>query len=371
MVSRFIFFIALVWLALFPTAASAKPEVYFVLPFDGAVLRDSTVLVLYETPAAVKTVVSLDNFKLKEGKLVGGNVNDLHHITVNLKEGKNTLVWTDPETEKSLGQMELYYIPPQSPKRVKGAKIKNYSFHKTEFEKRCNECHPMPEEVETVPGKPMSPAGKVCSSCHPTVGNAKKAHEPTATYDCFRCHATNYKPSRFAIRNSQAALCGECHKNFFERVMGDNKYVHGPIAMGNCDTCHDAHGGEAKGILREPVNSLCLRCHAETVLQEVPNSIHRTLECTKCHNPHGSQNAQLTVKPIPELCLNCHEDPVKKYDGHPLAGHPVAAPVDPSRPGRPMSCFSCHSVHGRPDISALKILENQDQQRKFCTRCHY
>lgn len=363
--------VAALALLLLACGAFAAPGVTLIMPFDGAVVRSPEMLVLYQTPAGFAPKVINDGFKVPEGKLVPGNTDDLHHLSVELKEGSNKLVWVDPSTDKTITELSVYYIPKQSQKRVPVAKAKEFKFHQVVFEKKCDECHPMPEEMETVPGKPMSPAGKVCSSCHPTVDKSKTQHEPTAIYDCFRCHQTVYKPSRFTIRSSQSALCGDCHRNFFERILGSNKFVHGPAASGYCDTCHDPHGGEGKGILREPVQALCLRCHAETVQPEIKNSIHNTLECTKCHNAHGADNADFTHKPKPDLCLNCHEDPMKKYNGHPLQGHPVAAPVDPSKPGRAMGCASCHAIHGKPDVSKLNILENDQEQRKFCMRCHY
>lgn len=354
------------------TGANAAPQVSVVMPFDGAVLRTPDVLLLYQVPAGFKPLVTMDNFKVKEGKLVGGNTHDLHHVDVELKEGLNHLIWTDPESEKRLLEADLYYIPRQSQKRAPGGgKAKEFLFHLPEYEKRCNECHAMPEEMETVAGKPMTPAGKVCSACHPNVGKAKNLHEPSATYDCFRCHQPKYKPTRFTMRSSQAALCGECHQNFTERMLGGKKFVHGPAATGDCNSCHNPHGGEGKGLLREPSVSLCMRCHADTVALKVPNSLHMSVDCDKCHDPHGADNPDLTKKNRADLCTDCHADPMKKYSGHPLAGHPVAAPVDPSKPGRAMSCVSCHDIHGKVDISKQNMVEDQKLQREFCLRCHY
>ena len=54
-----------------------------------------------------------------------------------------------------------------------------------------------------------------------------------------------------------------------------------------------------------------------------------------------------------------------------IAGHPVEAPVDPSKPGKPMGCRSCHEPHGMKDISKADIQNNEAAQRQFCRRCHY
>lgn len=362
-------FIGVLFLAVF--AAGAVADVEIVLPFDGAVTGVSDMLVLYRTPAGMKPVLTLDGVKVADVKVVGGNETDLHHVRLTLKEGANKLAFADGETEKREMEITLFYIPPQSMKRAKGAKASKFAFHGKEFEKRCGECHAMPDEMETVKGKPMTPAGKICSSCHPDIGKAQKPHVPTATYDCFRCHEPDYRPERFYIRSSQVALCGDCHDNFLERIMGQSKFVHGPVATGSCVVCHDPHGGEVKGLLQEPVEMLCLRCHGDTVATGVDKAIHGETPCTSCHSPHGSEAPEMTLKKVPDLCLSCHADPMKKLEGHPIQGHPVSADVDPSKPGRAMGCLSCHNVHSKPDVSRLNIIEDTERQRKFCLRCHY
>lgn len=363
-----IFFLLLLLSAV---SSMARAEVEIVLPFDGAVTGVSDMLVLYRTPAGMKPVLTLDGVKMADVRVVGGNDADLHHVRLALKEGANKLIFTDSESEKREAEITLFYIPPQSMKRARGANAAKFVFHSKKFESRCSECHAMPEEMETVKGKPMTPAGKICSSCHPEIGRADKPHEPTATYDCFRCHETDYRPERFYIRSSQVALCGGCHQNFLERIMGQKKYVHGPVATGSCVVCHDPHGGDGKGRLQEPLATLCLRCHGDTLSTGVKDSLHGDLACTDCHTPHGSDVSELTLNKTPELCLQCHEDPVKKFDGHPIQGHPAIAEVDPSKPGRAMGCLSCHSVHSRPDISKAAIFDDAEKQRKFCLKCHY
>lgn len=366
-VSAFLVFFTLSALS----ALALEPQVDVILPFDGAIVRSSSILVLFQTPAQFAPSMRQGEFRLKGGHVVGGNEKDLHHLPVNLKEGKNVLTFADPKTEKVLTTLTLFYVPPQSMKKVPGAKSKEFAFHKQQFERRCIECHPMPDETETTDEKSMIAAAKVCTSCHPQVNGGSTIHEPTAKYDCFSCHKTNYKPARFSLRSSQAALCSDCHKNFFERLMGGQKFVHGPVATGVCDVCHNAHGGDGKALLQESAPDLCLRCHNDTVAQEVKDSLHAKVECTKCHSPHGSEFNELIRKALPNLCLGCHEDPTKKFDGHPIQGHPVSGPVDPSKPGRAFGCLSCHSVHGKADIAKMNIIEDQEGQRKFCQKCHY
>jgi predicted CXXCH cytochrome family protein len=352
------------------TSASAA-FVELVLPFDNAIIHSPSALVLYKTSPEFMPKIVNNGFDLPKPIIVGGNDTDLHHLRIKLEEGRNTIFWTDPKTETLMSQLTIYHIPPFSLKHVSDKKAKTFTFHQPEFEKRCDTCHPIPEEAETVSGKKMSPAAKACSSCHPDVTNSPRQHEPAATYDCFRCHETNYNPERFAITTSQVALCSYCHQNFLSRLMGENKYVHGPAASGSCFICHNPHGGEGKGILREDPTTLCLHCHSDTVNRELDNLLHDGLDCRMCHTPHASNNRALIIARVPDLCLSCHKDPSLELGGHPMMGHPQGATNDPSKPGREMTCISCHNVHGQPDISQGDLLDDTEIQRTFCLKCHY
>lgn len=352
--------------------AAVDPTVQFIIPSDNSMIHSPDALILYWTPTQFAPTVVRDDMKLPPGKIVPGNTTDLHHLRVTLNEGKNTIKWIDPTTEKQVGEMTLYYAPPGSMKRLsKKENFKEFLFHKRDIEDRCDECHPIPEELETVRGRPMSPAGKACSACHPQIDKFPKLHEPSGTYDCFRCHETAYKPTRFIIATSQVGLCGLCHQSFATKILGSSKYVHGPVATGSCVICHDPHGGVSKGFTREKITTLCMRCHADTVARGVKNGLHEDLDCTDCHDPHGADNPELTLAKGQALCSKCHKDPTLERNGHPIEGHPVTAELDPSKPGRPMNCLSCHKAHGAADVALQKIFENRDLERRFCFRCHY
>ncbi len=353
-------------------AFGAEPSVTLLMPYDGAILHASKAMIPYETtPPQFEPEVTQNGLNTPRYKFVGGNNNDLYHLNIDLVEGKNRLVWFDMENEKELLAITLYYVPPHSLKKVNVAGATKFSFHQKDFEARCNECHSIPEEMETVRGRPMQPAGKVCSACHPGIDKRKSPHKPSDTYDCFRCHETAYKPQRFGINTSIAALCGYCHEGFMEKLLGEKKYVHGPVAGGACLACHDPHGGKSGAITREPMPQLCLRCHDDTVDINKEGVLHGDLDCDECHSPHGGDNPTFVIAEKSELCLSCHDKPTDEMGGHLMPGHPSEGPVDPSKPGKPLWCLSCHKVHSQVDISQTNWQEDVKMQRKFCNRCHY
>ncbi len=348
-----------------------EPDIIFIMPFDNAIVNTESTMVMYDTEPGFIPKIEHMGFELPAPLIVGGNENDLHHLTLKLKEGKNTLIWTNPATEKRLGEMTIYYVPSYSMKRVPRSKGKEFKFHSRDMEARCNLCHSIPQEMETVRDNPMSPVGKVCSACHSDIDTAAKPHEPAGTYDCFSCHQPSYDPARFALVNSQMALCATCHSQTTDSLLGQ-KFVHGPVASGECLICHDPHGGKRKNLLRSSTLDMCMRCHFDTVPQEVKNSLHGDLECDDCHQPHGGGNPNFLIEEGANLCLSeCHDLPDEELGGHPIPGHPRQAAVDPSKPGRQMWCLSCHKIHGEEDISQLDIFNDTEIQRTFCMRCHY
>ncbi len=339
-------------------------------PSPSGVVHAPEVLVVYTVPAGEQAFLRAGGKPLAAaGTAVPGDDYDLHHVRVPLAEGRNRFEVVRAADEKVRLSFTVTYVPPYSLRTV--VDEKPYAFHTREREATCSGCHNLPEAYETVPDQPMAPAGKVCAACHPGVESAPNLHGPTAVYACFMCHAPEYRPARFALPSSQAAGCGSCHENFLARVLGGKEHVHGPVAAGGCLVCHDPHGGKTPAVLRETPPKLCLLCHADTLPLPVERGLHGPVPCTRCHDPHGGKTQVLTAAEGNAFCAGCHPDVAGSGRGHPIAGHPVEAEVDPSNPGRPLGCTSCHNPHATADVSRANILENEDAQRAFCRKCHY
>lgn len=366
---------AAVFLTLLGAAAArgqpaAAPRL--LTPIDRAVVQGPDVLAVFTTAPGAAVALRRDGelLNLPDGR-VPGNEYDVHHIRVPLREGGHPIQIVDTGTEAELLSFSVTYLPPYSLRTPGGSTAKAYAFHTRQGEAGCSACHALPETFETVRDQPFAPAGKVCAACHPRVEGAPHLHGPVAVHACFMCHAEDYLPSRFQQRTSQGGLCSNCHEGFLAKILGGRKFVHGPVAAGGCTVCHDPHGGRTQALVRSDGAELCLECHAETLPMPATRQLHAKVECTRCHNPHGGQTRVFTEDEGPAFCARCHREVAESQEGHPIAGHPVAADVDPSKPGRRMSCMSCHGPHSVRDISKADILKNEAVQREFCSRCHY
>jgi len=363
----------LVGLSAPPMAGATLAEGVRVLaPAEDALVHASEVLLVYTAPSGVGALYQVDGeaVDLPEA-LVPGDREDLHHVRVSLTEGDHQVRVLDRRDERELAALRVTVIPPYSLRTPTLSGAKPYAFHGRERESTCAGCHSLPDVFETVPDRPLAPAGKVCGACHPQVERHASLHGPVAVYACFMCHEPEYRPTRFQQKSSQASLCSTCHEGFLAKVLGGKKFVHGPVAAGGCLVCHDPHGGEGPSLVRGTPAKLCLLCHAETLPLPVERSLHGPVPCTQCHNPHGGQTPFLTDTAGNPFCGRCHQDVLESAEGHPIAGHPVAAEVDPSHPGKPLGCISCHDPHSLRDVSKVKLLQNETAQRQFCRRCHY
>ncbi|WP_025322629.1 cytochrome c3 family protein [Deferrisoma camini] len=363
---------ALVSLPLAAAPAAARELPRLLAPAETGVVRTPQVLLVYTVPAGEQTFVRADGRRLdRKGVSVPGDREDLFHLQLPLKEGRNRFEIVRAVDEKVRLSFTVTYVPPYSLRTPVAPGDRPYAFHTREREAGCSGCHNLPETYETVPDRPLAPAGKVCGACHPGIEKAPNLHGPTAVYACFMCHDPQYRSARFTIAASQPAGCGRCHEDFLARILGGKKFVHGPVAAGGCLVCHDPHGGKTTAVLREAPPKLCLLCHADTLPLPVDKGLHGSVPCTQCHNPHGGDTRILTAKAGNEFCAGCHPDVAEGGRGHPVAGHPVEAEVDPSLPGRPLGCVSCHAPHGVSDVSRARILENEQALTRFCRKCHY
>ncbi|MBI5017198.1 MAG: hypothetical protein HZB55_17165 [Deltaproteobacteria bacterium] len=363
--------LALAVLALGHGAAATDKPFHLLTPFSGAVVHTPQILLVFTVAPTTKVLIQVDGKPTEvTDVLTPGDHEDLHHIRLPLTEGRRTVRVLDASDEAELGALGLVFIPPSSLRTATGKEDRPYAFHTKEKEATCKGCHSLPETFETVADHPMAPAGKVCGACHPSVEAWPSVHGPVAVYECFKCHAAEFAPSRFTQKSSQAALCSTCHQEFLSKILGSRKFVHGPVAAGVCIVCHDPHGGKTSALVRDETPRLCLQCHADTVPLPLERSLHGKVTCTKCHDPHGGQTVVLSASTGNTFCAGCHAK-IAENGGHPIPGHPIEAALDPSKPGKAMNCRSCHEPHGMKDVSKADIEHNEAAQRQFCRRCHY
>jgi len=282
---------------------------------------------------------------------VPGNDEDLHHVRVPLEAGKQVVRILDAATESELGLLTVTYVPPYSLQTALYRRDRKYTFHTKGQEATCSSCHNLPDVFETIPDRPLAPAGKVCGACHPRIEAAPNLHGPVAVYACFRCHEPHFNPSRFAQKTSQPASCGSCHEGFLSRVLGGKKFVHGPAASGDCVVCHDPHGARTRALVREAPPKLCILCHAETLPLPVERNLHGSVPCTQCHDPHGGQSRAFTASEGDAFCGGCHAGVVGTRAEHPAGQPAVSASAGPSEAAKAPRCAGCHDPHSPKDAS--------------------
>jgi predicted CXXCH cytochrome family protein len=291
------------------------------------------------------------------------------HFRVPLVPGMNTFIIV-PGDQK----VELNY------KRVQ-AEINPKSFDKNvllfhvgnKLPKSCQACHDL-DETETIdPGGLKKQTS--CAACHKNItekGSWK--HSTTVTLQCLSCHQQSSKPWRIGVPPEKIQeLCFNCHTG--KRGWSARKVVHGPLYLGGCTLCHDPHGENHRYQLwAEGSLTLCVSCHSgmENLVSEVNRLpyVHGIIPgkgCIACHDPHATDEKFMLRKPINELCLGCHQDLPGGLQGHPVAGHPLSAPMEFRRPGRQLTCVGCHDPHGSYYKS---LLVETKMGARLCHGCH-
>jgi predicted CXXCH cytochrome family protein len=255
------------------------------------------------------------------------------------------------------------------------AVAKAYLFHQAEtLPADCSNCHDLAEVArdETLGLEQQ----ESCGACHQGISEAKYRHDPVTSHLCLTCHQQSPQSRRIVFPAGKIErICFGCHierKSWFDR-----KFVHGPIFVGGCTLCHDPHGSDQPDFLwTEGSLRLCLDCHSDKDNLVDPRSrlpfVHGVIPgkgCVICHDPHASDNVAILNQPINPLCIGCHSRIVEvaARSGHPVSGHPLAAPKELRRPNRKLSCVGCHDPHGSEYVYMLLA---DPRNGVLCTRCH-
>jgi DmsE family decaheme c-type cytochrome len=160
-----------------------------------------------------------------------------------------------------------------------------YASLKKQGPELCYDCHSDVRAAAYMPSRHPIAEGKIgCTDCHNVHGGSTPfAHDGTGRELCFTCHA---------------------------EVEGPFVYEHAPVEE-DCMICHAPHGAVADKLLKQSEPALCLNCHAmhfhatiegldgdfvppadsNLLVQSTPDGWRRGMltKCTQCHSSvHGS-----------------------------------------------------------------------------------
>lgn len=324
-------------------------------------------------PAAGSVTYTINGSRPSGGNFTLNSHRCVVHAGFHLNRGENHIAIS--QAGKKLFEAVLYYAPSIEQYFVP-KEFRPTVFHTLEQEAPCLECHRMAAEKKDYRA---NFSGNVCTPCHRNKVEGKEfPHAASLTWACLQCHPAEPQEHgelpgakvRYYIENVEnvGRLCYRCHEQFKQELDG-YAYVHGPVAEGNCFLCHDLHGATRRNLLLEEPVKLCVDCHEMQAVLEKPD-IHpviRSTGCTACHNAHGSNYPLQLFANLYPLCYTCHPRiKSQQRSGHPVEGHPVKGPKDPTDKSRKFTCLSCHNPHASDGYALLP----ETEQMKVCTRCH-
>lgn len=178
----------------------------------------------------------------------------------------------------------------------------------------CSSCHVVHEKgVSSL--KKSDP--ELCYDCHTDIRHATylPSRHPIAEGKmvCGDCHNVHGGQTQFQQTSSTRELCFTCHGE----IEGPYVYEHAPVNE-DCMICHSPHGTVADKLLKQTEPALCLNCHAmhfhATVVgsdgpfqppadstinvMSTPDGWERGMltKCTQCHNGvHGSDHPSQSI----------------------------------------------------------------------------
>ena len=294
---------------------------------------------------------------------------DYLHFRLPLTPGVNSFTIV-PGGQK----VEVSYRPLQADLNLSSLGKDAYLFHQDDqLPKACASCHDL-QKTATI--EPVGLTRQVsCVACHKNVvDKAPRQHSTTVNRQCLSCHQQFVKPWRIGFPTVKTEeICLSCHAS--KKVWRTQKFIHGPMNAGGCTLCHNPHGDNYRHQLwAEGSTALCIACHSDkegllggTKPTPFVHGIIRGAGCVACHDPHAGDREFILNQPINQLCVGCHTSLAGVERGHPVGGHPVAAPKERRRQGRELNCTSCHDPHG--SIHKYMLI-GDSRGGHVCIACH-
>ena len=404
-------YVLLILFLIISSMAYAENKVDILTPEDRTSVNDKTVwLIALTSVDPTEMAIKLKNNgkvseiegEAYEGEDEDGNEAYIFHALLNLDAGLNEV--TIGEKSFSVFYNSRY----RSASNTNGAikRYPSYSFHKTEKEARCSDCHEIPSgkdaesssecflchgeltsekeihypleegvcvdchDPKSTPSRFAPKSGgkqELCLSCHPEIIKQKKDyfHGPVAIGDCMACHDPHSSPSRFLLVVDEKEICYLCHKDK-KNEQKEKKYFHGPVALDQCALCHDPHCSPFRYQLLKETTCQCYFCHDKKRIAK-GKIIHGAIQsrgCCGCHEAHAADFKPYLKSVGKDLCsqTECHPLFAQIEEDHPVKTHPVSGKFGPERS---LSCTSCHNPHS----SDFSFLLSADRQ-SFCSICH-
>ncbi|MEW6413175.1 MAG: cytochrome c3 family protein [Candidatus Zixiibacteriota bacterium] len=200
----------------------------------------------------------------------------------------------------------------------------------------CEICHSLPDANGKVAFEEGASPGGLCAACHDDIiENLSKSHpHPAVEADnCDNCHSPHSSRFGSLLRDSQGAICGECHDGV---LTGEGQKPHMPVVTGDCSGCHEVHGSDNAALVKADDATLCLGCHKDFAQsRDAAANVHAALDdCLGCHKPHEGIAEKLLRAPVVELCAGCHEPDREALNA--ASGH---------QPYMTGECSDCHLPH--------------------------
>jgi len=199
-----------------------------------------------------------------------------------------------------------------------------------------------------------------CAMCHAKLTRGFPIVHGAIDRGCASCHQVEVTPegTTVGLKDSDPALCIECHRDFEAAAAGRLRHMHAPVAR-TCLQCHLPHAGERADLLKKSETDLCRDCHD----LEVIDGAHRVpvvrAKCSGCHDPHGSETPGMLTGSFIHApfgdgsCEGCHRIG---------RGTKIRLRVD-----GPALCYACHSdLEAQFSTGSVHTVVADGK----CTACH-
>lgn len=202
-------------------ASSARAELLVTVPPDGAVLADTTAIIIGKGAG--------DGFEiLLNGQKVAGiaQVGKAFTGSLPLVAGKNRIAVRSGSEQREITLTSR-------PKETVGI----YRYHPPVVEGGCKECHPRGV------GRTAAVEAQLCRSCHDPKDVAKILHGPIGAGQCTVCHDPHGSSRKGMLVAEARELCVSCHDQNRSRAHLERS------GERPCTECHDPHGSGKQYLL--------------------------------------------------------------------------------------------------------------------------
>ena len=243
--------------------------------------------------------------------------------------------------------------------------------------------------------RPMLVVTALMLAVSPGVLSLHAGQGPSATDQCFACHATfSDKPSSLFthdIHHLKGISCAGCHggnasSDDAEKAMDKNAgYVgvpHGDEISAMCAKCHSSADAMGRYHSSDPTDQYAL-LQGSVHGAMATNGKEHIVQCTTCHNAHGIVSVKNPASPVYPLnvvatCAKCHANPTYIRSYNPSLAVDQAEKYRTSVHGmrnakgdvQVAECANCHGSHGILRAQEVKSSVYPANIPATCGKCH-